>query len=277
MPKFFVLISLLTSTVVLRAQGLQESYRLGCELFDLGDLEGASALLNRVAYFDQEGIYKSDCYYKLARTHLDLQEFGMAFKYYEMSIISCSDLDRANDLILEKSVELIKRKQFLNALQELYSLYDLNPQQQRLNDYLTATALYGNGEYVEAEKYFLTLVETKSDSLLIDNIFAKIDKKLDPRRPGRARNMSYILPGLGQIYAGNIRNSVNSMVLIGAIGVLYFSTVAEYGLISGIITVLPWLSRYHVGGAENAKRAMEERQEKLKSKYYDQLLLQVRT
>ena len=253
MLKFFVLISLLTSVAVLRAQSLEESYTLGCELFDLGDLEGASAVLNRVAYFDEEGIYKSDCYYKLAITHLELQEFGMAFKYYEMAIVSCTDLVKANDLILEKSLELIKQKRFLNALQELYSLYDLSPEQQRLNDYLTATALYGNAEYVEAEKYFLALVETQKDSVAIDEVFSKIDKKLDPRRPGRARNMSYILPGLGQIYAGNVKSSLNSVVLIGAIGVLYLSTVAEYGLISGIITVLPWLSRYHVGGAENAK------------------------
>lgn len=276
MLKYFVLISSLISVCSLKAQSLQESYRLGCELFELGDLMGASDLLNRVVYFDEKGTYKSDCYYKLAKSHLALQEVSLAFKYYEMAIVSCSNTSQANDIILEKSLELIKHKQFLSALQELYSLYDLNEPQQKLNDYLTAIALYGNAEYIEAEKYFLAMVQSPADSATIHSIFLQIDKKLDPRRPGRARNISYVFPGLGQIYAGNLKSSINSMVLMGAIGVLYFTTVAEYGLISGFITVLPWLSRYHVGGAENAKRAMLERQKNLKSKYFDQLLLQVK-
>lgn len=276
MSRYFALIGLLLSLLQAQAQSLKESYTLGCELYELGDLEAANILLNRVVYFDDAGTYKSDCYYKLAKSHIVLQEYTKAFKYYEMAIVTCSDEQMANDRILEKSLELIKQQQFLSALQELYSLYDLNTEQQQLCDYLTATALFGNEEYVDAEPYFLALVNTPGDSLQVQSIFAEIGRKLHTKRPRRARNMSYILPGLGQLYAGNLKGSINSALLIGGIGVLYFATLTEYGLISAFITVLPWLSRYHVGGAENAKRAMIDRQLELKSRYFEQLLVLVR-
>ena len=254
------------------SQNLEQSFVLGKTLFENGDLIGANALLSRVAFFDETEAYKSECYHMLAQSNLRLNIIERGFKYYEMAIITAPNAERANDLVLEKSLELVKRKRFMKALQELYSLSGLNQEQQRLCDYLTGVSLYGNKQFKDAEPYFLSLVESNKDSALVSELFDKIDKKLNARRPKVAYNLSY-LPGLGQLYAGNVKGSINSIALITGIAILYVVTIQQYGLISGIITVMPWLSRYYVGGLENAKESMQKRQDVLTGRYFNELLL----
>ena len=136
-----------------------------------------------------------------------------------------------------------------------------------------STSITGFAVVAEGEIVFYDSVDLRK----YKNLFEKAERKLNPKRADRLKTLSLFIPGSGQIIAGNAKSGINSLLLIGGLSAFYISTARQYGTISAAITVLPWLSRYHVGGSENAQDSMLKRQEKLKSQYFDELIRIVRS
>ena len=75
--------------------------------------------------------------------------------------------------------------------------------------------------------------------------------------------LSIVLPGTGQIYSGDFKSGMNSILLLGG---LYFigSTLS----VTGFIIVIPFLYRYYVGGILNARQAAEAKQKEKQHIFY---------
>lgn len=269
--KSTALLVFLTSVLAVQAQSLEDTYLLGNTLFDAGNYSQALKLYNRVVFFDAEKKFAAESYRNMAVCYEQLADLEKALKAYDMAVASSSSKAFQNEVLLQKSLYLVVNKKWFAAQQELYSLKLLKGEKLRLRNYLLASALYGSNSFEQSMKYFLR-VAPKEDSAAICEVFATIDKKLNPKRISRARSISYFIPGSGQFLAGNVKGGINSMLLVGGLGALYFSTAKNYGLLSALITVFPWFSRYHIGGAENAEESMMNRQQKLKNRYFNQLI-----
>lgn len=258
------------------AQSLDDTYQWAKEQSNKGNHVVAERAFLRVVFFTDSAALRSMVYGSLAEIAIEKKQFERAHQFLSYAINNCSEDFRANQLLLKKAELFIKNGQYFKAQQSLYECDALSAQQKKHYNFLLGTSHFGNGSLEKAESKFLALAENSNDSSSISQVFAKARKKLNPKKPKRARTMSYMLPGLGQLYAGDVKNSLNSAGLMAGLLYLYFNTVTEYGLLSGIITVLPWVSRYHIGGGENALRSMNRRQAKLKSRYYENLLVVIK-
>ncbi|MFY0674210.1 MAG: hypothetical protein JXQ87_12455 [Bacteroidia bacterium] len=254
------------------AQTIEQTFRLANDQQKSKNYKSAISSYERVIFFDAEKQFTQKAYYNIAACHLNLNEPNKQLKAFDKSILYTQNDTLSNELALEKTYYLLQNKYWKKALQELYSIEPYTAIQKRLHHYYLGAALYATNDFVRSEFHFQKLATQPGDSLRIADVFDKSRAKLNPNRAVWAKRVSFFIPGSGQIASGNIKGGINSIALLGGLGFLYINTVENYGLVSGMITVLPWLSRYHIGGAENAEESMLTRQEKLKSKYFDELM-----
>jgi len=79
--------------------------------------------------------------------------------------------------------------------------------------------------------------------------------------------MSSVLPGLGQVYIGDIKDGVNSLAINAAMVTLTYTTIITYTPLDGVLLMSPWLLRYYVGGIKNLRIKNQQQ----KSKAIEQL------
>ena len=155
---------------------------------------------------------------------------------------------------------------------ELLNLPDTLPegQQARRNFYL-GILHFSLEEYDEARDYFLRLAPDSATSARIEALFLK-NHRISRVSPRKAKRLSMLLPGLGQFYAGDVKNGVNSLLLTS--GLLYWGgrLLATGAGIDAVFTVLPWFQRYYSGGYNKAAILAEERKLKRRNVIYNQLL-----
>lgn len=274
--KWIVLTALLSNCLIGFAQTVEQTFNLALEQQASNNFRSAINTYERVIFFDSENSFAHKAYYNIATCHLNLNEPNKQLKAYDKAILFEANDTLANELAFEKTYCLLQNKYWKKALQELYSIKPLTEAQTRLHHYYLGAALFASDDFVRSEFQFQKLVTNQDDSIQIAHIFKRTKFKLNPKRALWAKRISFLIPGSGQIASGNIKGGLNSIMLLGGLGYLYINTVENYGLLSGMITVLPWLSRYHIGGAENAEESMLSRQEKLKSQYFDELVQIVR-
>jgi hypothetical protein len=92
----------------------------------------------------------------------------------------------------------------------------------------------------------------------IDSLFIVLESIKGPK-PKKARILSTILPGLGQLYAGDIKNGINSFILTGGLIVLGINTAINLTLLDALMTVAPWFQRYYMGGYNRAENIAAEK------------------
>ena len=112
--------------------------------------------------------------------------------------------------------------------------------------------------------------KTKIEQLFIKN------EKINRLNPRTARILSMIIPGLGQFYAGDIKNGTNSIIL--TLG------IATWGIVTAVkstspfdvlVTAAPWFQRYYMGGYKKAEQIAINEKKKRRSKVYNQILDEV--
>jgi hypothetical protein len=86
------------------------------------------------------------------------------------------------------------------------------------------------------------------------------------KNPQQAKVLSYVFPGLGQLYTKQYKSALNSFVLNGLLGYSFVVVTLNYNLLNAVSFVSPWLMRYYVGGAVHAKEDLIAIHEQLKQK-----------
>lgn len=267
---------LISSSTFTFAQSIEECLQVGDRMRSLNKDHLALKQYRRAYFFYSKSKTQSDSLELRLLSSLSNAAYNSgnkaeSFQYLDVAI-SISEGENRNGFVLTKTDRLIQALQFNKALIELYQYQPMNKTDSNKHHLLLGIAYFGNSSYNKAETAWLALAQTQDDSLLITEKFQKVKRKLDPRRPGRARHYSLIIPGLGQMLAGDVKNSLNSAVLVLGITALYVYSIQEYGPINAIIGILPWFSRYHVGGGENAMRSMQKRQRLLKDRYFNEFM-----
>ncbi|HPB06482.1 MAG TPA: hypothetical protein PKX60_09610, partial [Prolixibacteraceae bacterium] len=65
--------------------------------------------------------------------------------------------------------------------------------------------------------------------------------------------MSALLPGSGQFSVGAVKEGFNSMLLITGLTIAAIQIVKHYTFLDAVLTLLPWIQRYYIGGMDKAK------------------------
>ena len=254
------------------AQTLEQTFDFAQQMKHEGNYETAIKYYQRVSYFG--GNYRiTDCYISTADCYFLINDFRQAENFYELAYFSTEN-DSIKDLVLlSRSAIFIYEKKYLEALQELFNTSDDKNILRTKNIYL-ATAYYGLNRFSESED---ALLKIENDSLVRNNLHKLFSKaiRVQKRNPKTARILSMMLPGLGQFYSGDIRDGINSLLITSAFMYLTLNTAIQYSLLEAT-SVLPWFSRYYMGGFKRAESIAVNRIEEKQYLLFTQIMKLVR-
>lgn len=245
----------------LKAQNLEQSFALAKHLSEQRQYQEALDLFERVVFFDSASVYRHACFHQMALANRKLGRFPQAIDYYTLSFYSAKEKNRQKELQFEILATRLLNKDFISAQEDLFVLEDLLEAEDsaRFFFYKGLTA-FASGNFDSAEVY---LAKYLGDSQSIyqtelQELFRK-NEKISRINPKTARILSILLPGLGQFYAGDIKNGLNSLVLSTGIIVLAIHLGITVAPLDAVLIATPWFVRYYQGGYRAAERIAEEK------------------
>ncbi|MFO7935704.1 MAG: tetratricopeptide repeat protein [Bacteroidales bacterium] len=245
---------ILFSTVCMTSLQSQDIVRIrefADQQFQKGNLSSALKEYQRVLFFDAGNEFEH-VYSDIADIYFKQGNYQQALVYYDFARKAVPD----DSLSLEYSFNRIKcnfrQDNYLMALSGLYGLpAELSPYFEAKKDLYYAICHFGLNETEESVEYFSRIVDsTGADRIeTLMKAYQKVRKKYDP---DRLEIMSIFLPGLGQLVAGDVKNGLNSLFLLGGIAAYSFHTMRIYGILDGTLVLVTWFYRYYTGGHKKA-------------------------
>ena len=118
---------------------------------------------------------------------------------------------------------------------------------QRKKIFYKAVIFFKINKFSSSERGFIELLNN-ADTVEVKKIFTDLNETLRKVKPRKARILSMIVPGAGQLYLGDYKNAVNSFLLNAAIitAGVHFATV--YTVADAYLFTANWFWRYYKGG-----------------------------
>lgn len=250
------------------AQNPEQTYAFALSQRGQGNYDIAIKSLKRIQFFDDQnnfpGLYKiiAECYYQQAN-------YENAYYYYDLASIQAENDSLLPEIVARKVTCRLFGHQYQEALIDLLSFNsNLNTFQQQQFDMLFGITYFYLGDYNESKRYFLK----STDSLQIQQIgnlnedfrhLRKIEKRYNPKT---SRVMSIIIPGSGQMWAGDYRSGLNSILLISGLLSATAALSGTLSIVDSFVIIAPWFQRYYMGGYQKAYEIAKARQQKEKNK-----------
>lgn len=224
-------------------------------------------------YLFYTGTEETEVLLKVAGGLYELGYYDLALQYYDQVYFLS---DKPSEKFLTRFAEInyhIIRSEYKNALVLLYSaeteFYELYPD---VINFLFAVCFYGLEDFEQSESRFLNITaDDPSATLQIRKIFSD-EKKFYRPNPRVIYWSSIFVPGLGQILTGEIKEGLNSFLLVGGIGVAAVFVGLNYSAWDAIFTVLPWYQRYLLGGSDKAEKYAIQKRKRNLNKFYQEIL-----
>lgn len=258
---FALSLALLFSFSPARGQTLTETFELARQQEQLGNHHAAIRHYQRVVCFAQPAVQQK-CYAPLARNYRALGDFQRAYSYFDLAYRLAPTDSLRKELLFGKTGVLLVEGKYNLALAEV-----LDEQGFQSPYFAARRKLYLGMTYFLLENFERSQIYI--DSLAaemcpearasVDSIFDKVQHEYR-KTPRKAKLWSMFVPGAGQIYAGDMKNGVNSFVLnVLLLGVTVYIGF-RYGALNAIFSTAPWLFRYYRGGLKHAQNIARQRQ-----------------
>jgi hypothetical protein len=127
---------------------------------------------------------------------------------------------------------------------------------------------FSQGEYQKSKALFK---EVSPDTSVVNELFIK-NAKIDKLKPKTAKILSIIIPGLGQFYAGDVKNGLNSFILSGGLMFLGVRSAINNSVLDAALSIMPWYQRYYTGGYNKAEAIAEAKIKERRFKVFNELL-----
>jgi hypothetical protein len=257
------------------SQDMKQSFAFANELYEKKDYTGASITYRRVIYFDKAELYRKFCYKNIADCLYETQQYEEAADYYELAFFQQKTDSAKAEILFKKLSCFLIQNNFEYAEVELLNLPNrLTKEQIRRKMLYSAILNFSTEKYDLAKNQFLALTDSTDFETqnAIKQLFVKNDK-INKLNPKKARIMSMIIPGLGQFYAGDIKNGANSIILtvgIATWGVL--AAVKSASPFDVLIAMVPWFQRYYTGGYKKAEQIAINKKKQRRAKVYNEIL-----
>lgn len=265
---FSLLLSLFLSSITL-SQNLEDTFNFGKEQFNLGNNNSASLAFERVLFFSKDSFQIESLEY-LGLIEEKNSEPLKAATYFNRAFSLSNNRNEQIHFILKKCENLLSAGEVQFALIDLYSIEDSIPDSLFHVKYLMqGIAQFSINSFEESRNSFkqsLSNYDLKG-RMKVDSLFDVLVKIKTPN-PRTAKILSMCLPGLGQFYAGDIKNGINSFLLTGGLFVLGMNIAQSLTFFDALLAVAPWFQRYYMGGYGRAEKIAEERLREKQNKIY---------
>ena len=266
-PVFFLI------NLNLIAQNIDETTFLADKMFEEKEYKASIELYKRAIFFSDEN--RKDLFGRLGDSYFMLQDYKNAFISYDSAATFIINEDSLLDLNFKKADCLIFSEKYIKAEEIVLSIdsFRHDDQKQKKNFYL-GLIYFANIDFEKSEQYFIlavndTSIKSKSD---IHEIFQH-KRYLKRPNPKIAGILSLILPGSGQLYAGDYKNAINSFLLTTAFAAIGTDMFIRYAWYDSLISVFPWFYRYYNGGYKNAMTIAEQKRTEKRNKKLNELII----
>ncbi|MFN0048885.1 MAG: hypothetical protein ACKVOU_07175 [Cytophagales bacterium] len=238
-------------------------------LMDKGDHKKAIPLLKRCLFFADTSS-KFDILVQLGDANVAIDSFENAHTFYQSALQLAPNDSLSDELIFKATALFLKQRNSKQALQMMENnLKSLNSSYFTERKYFyQALAHFKLQNYKAAEHEFQQCFQAENQPLSdsIHLVFEKLSRT-HFYNPKKAKTLSKILPGLGQLYTKDYKNSLNSFGLNAGLLALGIWSAIIYTPFDGIIWIAPWLRRYYVGGYKKAELIAISQNEKIENWY----------
>jgi tetratricopeptide (TPR) repeat protein len=254
------------------AQTLDDCFRLARQHEAAGNKEAALDYFQRVIYFDNAQIYLKEALLSTANLYFNDKDFDRAAAFYHRAMGYYEGAEQRK-ISFQIITCHLTAQQYMAALEELLAL-ELELETKEEKNYflfLKGTTHLGLSQTPEAREAFMELVsqvpEWQSE---VETIFRKLTKA-ERRNEKAAYFMSAAFPGLGQLYAHDYRNGLNVFFLSSGFLALTIYSALTISPTAALLNVIPWWSRYHIGGMTRAQDSVRQYKVKQRAKQYKKL------
>jgi hypothetical protein len=277
MKKCTIMHGILLSTIfsltnLLNAQTFEETIKFADSQFAQANYQLAVKEYQRALFFGS-GRSTDYLYRQIANAFFKNQQFEQANYFYDLSYKTATNDSIKKELIFNKSQSYLLSGDFqksvyeLTSLDSILSIYFINKR-----NFYFAVSYFGLEDFKKSEMYFLNLTEGRPEAKQEIQKLFNSKKKLYRPNPKTAKTLSRILPGSGQIYSGDIKNGLNSIILTGGLALLGVHMYNEYSLFDSFMSVFPWFLRYYQGGYNKAYEIAKRKRTVRRNITYKQIL-----
>ncbi len=269
--RLYILLLTIIISYNLYSQDFKQTIDFADKQFENANYQLAVKEYQRALFF-AEGNQVDYLYKQIAKAFFINKQFNQAQYFYELSYKTAKNDSVKTKMLFKKVQCLVLLHRFNSALIELYNLPDsLSDFYTNKKDFYLAISYFGLRDFKKSEKYFTKLAKNNINKHKISSLFNNKKAMYRPN-PKTAKTLSKILPGLGQLYIGDLKNSLNSLSLTGGLAYLGYYLSIQYTYFDGIITVLPWFTRYYRGGYTKTYRRANKKLQNKRRKVFLQIL-----
>lgn len=265
-------IFLLCWPIILPAQDLQQTLEFAHQQYTTHQYQGAIKAYRRVLFFGIEEV-GNQVFEPLANCYLAVGNAQAAHTYLDLAYANEAEDSLKNELLFKKATAFMLQGQYPYAQVELLNVESEGPYFLNKQAFYQGVIAFQLEKFDQAEDYFVSIIDPADQEAItaIQQIF-KDNARLKRFNPNKVRIMSAILPGLGQLYCGEYKDAINSLLLVGGLGVLFGYTTVNLSIGDALISIFPWYQRYFVGGYRRAYRLAEDKIKTDRADLYQHLL-----
>jgi hypothetical protein len=255
-PVVFIIITIsVFISVTTKAQGLEETFKYANSQFENHAYENALEVYRRTLFFDTQNQYGAFVFKNMADCLYKTEHYEEAAYYYDLAYFVHSG-DEQNEITLQKASCHLLLSDYNKAKMELFNLPDnLSLEHRELSIFYDAMINFALGEFDASKSLFMQIAR---DTSVVNALFVK-NAKIDKLKPKTAKVLSIILPGLGQFYAGDVKNGLNSFILSGGLFFLGVRSAINNSILDAALSIMPWYQRYYTGGYNKAYAIAESK------------------
>ena len=246
--------------VPLQAQdSFDEQFKLAKQLYYTENYYDAITELKRLLFFEQDGKYLYQANDLIGQCYKQGAKFTDAIRYFTLAEINAKSPNQIyNEKIQIVRVNILRRTTEL-AFKQLNSLESDNRFKSKLDsiNYWKGWAYMFSDEWENAA---LTFAKIDPDHPL-KKLAEKVDDEL--YSVGFAKAISYIIPGTGQIYAGEYLSGLMSLGWNVLWGYLTITAFAADRVFDGVMIGNFLFVRFYRGNLQNAENFAEEKNLKM--------------
>jgi len=256
----------------LHGQSASECWHTALQNEKDGQYNVALQKFARINYFKPDTL-QTLVYLHIGNCETGLGEYYKAINSYDDALLADIHNEHQTEIQIQKlKAEILVHNMRLALLtiKEIDTLKSVNVRDEVL--FYEGAIHFYKEEYPDAEKDWLRLVSQDSSKQQRIKVLFRQNKKINRLKPGIAIALSIVLPGAGQIYAGDIKEGINSLLLTGGLFVLGYNTGMVYNVFNAIVAVGPWFLRYYQGGILRAGDIVKAKRAQRHKAIYSKIL-----
>lgn len=267
------IILIISSVCCIKGQDLTSTNQLAEIHYNAGHYDAALDHYMRVIYFDEDEQFMKKALLNTANIYFYKQDYDRAALFYGRSALYYND-EESIKIYQQKISSYLLAQKYQEAYEEILHLDIQTINDKTLSDTYHlqfATIHYGLQEYDKSSAHFKLLISNDKDASKLESLLSKV-KRAEKKNENLAIYLSAIIPGLGQIYAQDWKDGLNSFILSSSLLVIGIYTGFNYSWIDAALIVAPWWTRYHLGGMLNTGKSIDKYKLKKRSEIYRSII-----